>query len=317
MTIERAHTKLVPKPWGVVDIEPWSRNTIERGKTIGEIWFERPGNSGAKPALLLKLLLTDQPLSIQVHPDDAYAHSMGLSRGKTEAWYVLSARVDAKIALGLTKCLEQDQFRRAIKDGSIADLVAWRGVVAGDVISVPAGTIHAIGAGLVIAEIQQRSDTTFRLFDHGRQRDLHIDEALAVADLGPVNPQSPTRRLTNSRMLLATNPYFILERIQLAANCSWLLDSERETWLLVISGNANIGAFDANIGDAVFLQGQCVDIRSGPAGMIGLVAYENGTSAGRQLHSNSDQSVASSREVGTSTQARAFPRATGAKRARR
>ena len=97
-----------------------------------------------------------------------YAQSMGLPNGKTEAWYVLSATPEAKVALGLKRRLTPQQLREAIDDGSISDLVVWQAVSAGDVIFVPAGTIHAIGAGLVIAEIQQRSDATFRLFDHGR-----------------------------------------------------------------------------------------------------------------------------------------------------
>ena len=98
----------------------------------------------------------------------------GWHRGKTEAWYILSAAPGAKIALGLKKRLAPRQLREAVDDGSIAGLVAWRTVLPGDVVSVPAGTIHAIGAGLVIAEIQQRSDATFRMFDFGRKRELHV-----------------------------------------------------------------------------------------------------------------------------------------------
>jgi mannose-6-phosphate isomerase len=114
---------------------------------------------------LLKLLFTSQPLSIQVHPDDAFAHLNGLPNGKSEAWYVLRAVPDAKVALGFSRQLTSQQLREAIDDGSISDLVVWKSVLPDDVIFVPAGTVHAIGAGLVIAELQQRSDATFRLFD--------------------------------------------------------------------------------------------------------------------------------------------------------
>src|SRR5207247_461750 len=107
---------------------------------------------------LLKLLFTAQPLSIQVHPDDTLARSIGLPNGKTEAWYVLSAAPGARIALGLKRALTAVQLRAAIGDGSIAQVVQWRPVAKDDVIFVSAGTIHAIGAGLVVAEIQQRSD---------------------------------------------------------------------------------------------------------------------------------------------------------------
>ena len=153
---------------GVSQICLLGSNAGHDGDVIGEIWYERSDNSDINPSLLLKLLFTSQPLSIQVHPDDAFARSMGLPNGKTEAWYVLSAAPDAKVALGLRRRLSPQQLRAAIDDGLISDLVVWHAVSADDVISVPAGTIHAIGAGLVIAELQQRSDTTFR---HVRSRE--------------------------------------------------------------------------------------------------------------------------------------------------
>src|SRR6186713_3344661 len=184
MTIEHAHAHSVSKPWGVLDPSPWS-NAGDGTKTIGEIWYERSDSTAVPPSLLLKLLFTSQPLSIQVHPDDVHAQAMGLPNGKTEAWYVLSAAPGAKVAVGLDRRLTQQQLRKAVDDGSISDLVVWQTVSPDDVIYVPAGTIHAIGAGLVVAEIQQRSDATFRLFDHGRQRELHIDSAITVANAGP------------------------------------------------------------------------------------------------------------------------------------
>src|SRR6202030_4629996 len=188
---------------------------------IGEIRYGRPGGATPDASLLLKLLFTSQPLSIQVHPDDAYARSIGLPNGKTEAWYVLSAAPDAKVALGLKERVTPQQLRQASKDGSIADLVVWHAVSRGDSIFIPAGTIHAIGAGLVIAEIQQRSDATFRLFDHGRQRELHIESAILVADAGPADFQLRPNQLTAERRLLVSSPHFAFERIELAPNSSW------------------------------------------------------------------------------------------------
>src|ERR1700692_1643395 len=189
MAIELARARALPKPWGVDDLRPWSAAGHD-GIAIGEIWYERPDNEDVAPSLLLKLLFTSQPLSIQVHPDDAFAHSMGLPNGKTEAWYIVNAAPEAKVALGLRRRLTPQQLRTAIDDGSIADLILWRPVSAGDVIFVPAGTIHTIGAGLVIAELQQRSDTTFRLSDSGRGRELHVENAIAVADAGPADLQA-------------------------------------------------------------------------------------------------------------------------------
>src|SRR5213078_909176 len=136
----------------------------------------------------------------------------------TEAWYVLSAAPGAKVALGLDRRLTQQQLRKAVDDGSISDLVAWQPVSPDDVIYVPAGTIHAIGAGLVIAELQQRSDATFRLFDHGRQRELHIESAITVANAGPADVQVQPSRLSNERTLLVSSPHFVLERLDLAPN---------------------------------------------------------------------------------------------------
>jgi mannose-6-phosphate isomerase len=272
MAVEHARTHALPKLWGVADLRPW-HNARHHGGAIGEIWYERPAGAPVDSSLLLKLLFTSEPLSIQVHPDDAFALSMGLTRGKSEAWYVLSAAPEARIALGLKQRITRQQLRDAADDGSIADLVAWRTVSAGDVIAVPAGTIHAIGAGLVIAEIQQRSDATFRLFDHGRQRDLHIESAVAVANPGPADLEARASRLTGELTLLVSTPHFVLEKIELPPDSGWCLEAERETWLLVVQGSARAGSFDVALGDAVFVQSDRVDMHTGNIGMVALVAY--------------------------------------------
>jgi mannose-6-phosphate isomerase len=275
MAIEHARAHAVTKPWGVEDLRPWS-NAGHDGSAIGEILYERTSNGAAIPALLLKLLFTSQPLSIQVHPDDAFAHAMGLANGKTEAWYVLTAAPDAKVALGLSRRLTPRELREAIDDDSIADLIVWHAVSANDVIFVPGRTIHTIGAGLIIAELQQRSDATFRLFDPGRQRELHIEDAIRVADAGPADFEMRPNQLTAERRLLVSNPHFAFERIDLAANSSWYLEAERETWLLVLSGSAVAGSFEVALGDALFAQLDRIEIDTGANGMVGLVAYTGG-----------------------------------------
>ncbi len=272
MTIEHAHAHSLPKPWGIVDPRPWS-SAGDGANTIGEIWYERSDSAAVPPSLLLKLLFTSQPLSIQVHPDDAYAQSTGLPNGKTEAWHILDAAPEAKVGLGLKRRVSPEQLRHAIDDGSISDLLVWNAAHPGDTISVPAGTIHAIGAGLVIAEIQQRSDTTFRLFDHGRGRELHIEGALAVADAGPADFVVTPTRLTDARTLLVSNSYFTFERIDLTPNSTWRLEAEHETWLLVVSGSARAASLDVTTGDAIFAQADQVTIHAGSNGLIGLVAY--------------------------------------------
>ena len=275
MPIERACAHVFPKPWGVADLRPWSKASGKDG-AIGEIWYERPGSAAPDPSLLLKVLFASQPLSIQVHPDDTFAHSIGMPNGKTEAWYVLSAASQAKVALGLDQRLTSRQLRSTIEDGSISNHVVWQSVSAGDVIFVPAGTIHAIGAGLVIAELQQRSDVTFRIFDHGRQRILHVENAIAVANTGPAEFQVHQDRLTPERTILVSCPYFVFEKLNLPPNSSWSLEAERETWLLVLSGRAVAGSFDVGTGDAIFAQSDSVDIQAGTSGMVCLAAYPGG-----------------------------------------
>jgi len=275
MAIEHARARALPKPWGVADLHPWSAAGHD-GVAIGEIWYERPANGDLDPSLLLKLLFTSQPLSIQVHPDDAFAHSLGLPNGKAEAWYVLSAAPEAKVALGLSRRLTPQQLRTAIDDGSIADLIVWRAVSANDVIFVPAGTIHTIGAGLVIAELQQRSDTTFRLSDPGRRRELHVESAIAVADAGPADLQVRPKQFSDERTILVSSPHFVFERIGLPPASTWYLEAERETWLLVLSGSAIAGSFEFTTGEALFARSDGVEIKIGAVGMVGLVGYTGG-----------------------------------------
>jgi mannose-6-phosphate isomerase len=270
MTLEHAVTRNVPKPWGSTDLRPWNAH---HGDAIGEIWFERTAMTPPTSALLLKILFTTKSLSIQVHPDDAYAHSIGLTHGKSEAWYVLSALPNARIALGLKRRVSTSELRASIVAGSIAELVQWRSVKVGDVIFVPAGTIHSIGAGLVIVEIQQRSDATFRLFDYGRGRELNVESAVAVARGEHAERQAPLRKLTKERTLLVASRHFVLERFELPPGSDWELRAATETWLFALDGGAWVGALDACLNEAIFLEADSARIRVRSAGLKGLVAY--------------------------------------------
>lgn len=272
MTIEHAIVRIKPKPWGSLDLRPWSLASTSDGP-IGELWFERPGLAVPNAALLLKMLFTTEPLSIQVHPDDAFARAMGLANGKTEAWYIVSAIPGAKVAVGLNYPRSTAELRAAITDGSVADIVHWQPVHPGDVIFIPAGTIHAIGAGIVLVEIQQHSDTTFRLFDYGRERQLHIDNAVAVATAGPRKIQLPSERLSDARTVLTVNSYFALEQTALAPGSLWMLDAPKETWLLAIEGHAQLGSTRLAPGDAFFLEADHAEIEVGTNGLKALLAY--------------------------------------------
>jgi mannose-6-phosphate isomerase len=156
---------------------------------IGEAWFE----SDRPLPLLIKLLFTTEKLSVQVHPDDAYAARHHNSPGKTEMWHVLRAEPGARIAAGLREPLTRDRVAAAARSGEIENLLNWYDARPGDTFFLPAGTIHAIGPGLVLCEVQQQSDITYRLYDYGRPRELHLDHALEVSHLGPCDTRARPR----------------------------------------------------------------------------------------------------------------------------
>jgi mannose-6-phosphate isomerase len=272
MTLELASERVVRKPWGKTDLRPWSELGHD-GAAIGEVWFQRADREAPEPSLLLKLLFTDEALSIQVHPDDAFAHAVGLPRGKTEAWYILAAEPGAQLSLGLKRPLAPPQLRRAILDRSIVDLVQNEQVSAGQAFLVPAGTIHAIGAGLVVAEIQQRGDATFRMFDYGRDRDLHLDAAVAAATAGPAVAQVEPERLSDARLVLAKSQYFVLELLDLPANSYWEINADREAWMLLLEGSAAFDILQVVAGEAVFVADQRAGLRAGGVSVKALFAY--------------------------------------------
>jgi mannose-6-phosphate isomerase len=230
-------------------------------------------------------------LSIQVHPDDTFARAMGMPNGKSEAWYIIAAEPGAQIGVGLNRRVTPQQLYAAITNGSIVDLVQWRPVAKRDVVFIPAGTIHALGAGIVLAEIQQRSDTTFRLFDYGRDRELHIDNGVAVAHAWPVRPPRDPVSLTPERTVLVASQHFVLERLDLPENSSWALTADSETWVLALDGHAAIGLAALSIGQAVFVGGGRVSIEVGANGLSALVAYPASAPVGSLLHRLSGQAT--------------------------
>jgi mannose-6-phosphate isomerase len=200
----------VGRVWGRLDLPSSFAAGAAAAEPIGEIWFEDP--RGAEAELLVKALFTSERLSIQVHPDDVAARAAGLARGKDEAWYILSAEPGAVIGLGLKAPVSREALRAAALDGSIEKLIDWRPVAAGDVFYSPGGTIHAIGPGLSLIEVQQNLDLTYRLYDYGRPRELHLDQALGVADAGPWTAAAPPSLLSPGREILAEGGAFVLER---------------------------------------------------------------------------------------------------------
>ena len=272
MTIERTRVIAQPKPWGVTELRPWSA-TGNDGSLIGELSYQRSDESGPPPELLLKHLFTNAPLSIQDHPDDADAKTIELPNGRNEAWHVLSVAPDAMICIGLKRLVKSQQLKPAIDDGSIVELVHSRTVKADDVVAVPAGTIHAIGSGIVLADFQLRSSGTFRLLDHFHVRPLNFSDGVAVAHLGPCEPQRRPKRTTGQRRLLISNSNFVFERIELEPGSRWRLDAERETWLLTLGGSGCSGSLKPVRGEAAFLKSEMIAVQADRMGANCLVAY--------------------------------------------
>ena len=206
--------RLVPRafarPWGRAVLPDVFAGFARPEETIGEIWHEESGSGDCR--LLVKHLFTAELLSVQVHPDASHAEARGLPCGKDEAWLILDAEPGAVIGLGLKRPVAADDLREAARDGSIEQLVDWRPVAPGDVLSCPGGTIHAIGGGISLIEVQQNLDLTYRLYDYGRPRELHLDDAVAVAVAGPAPPAPRARRIGAGRELLLAGDSFVLER---------------------------------------------------------------------------------------------------------
>ncbi len=270
MTVERARVHFVPKSWGSEDLRPW--NSYHDTRTpIGEVWFERPDSNAAPPALLMKLIFTGESHSDQT--DSNVAIARGLSQNGCDAWYILSAGAESRIAVGLARGLSREQLRVRILDGSILETFAWKPARAGDSTFVPPDMFQAIGSGLAIVEIQQRMDSTIRVLDPGRRRACKLQPLGRQEILRPSERRSFPRKLTPARELLLRNPAFVLERMTLAPGVVRELDVLEETWLFVLAGGSRVDSVDIELGNAIFLQNDMVRIEVGAHGFQCLVAY--------------------------------------------
>jgi mannose-6-phosphate isomerase len=238
-----------PRPWGTHDLSPIYPN-CQFAEKIGEAWLtgddckvangplagrtlaqlssqyqrqlvgDSARDAGRFP-LLLKFLFPHEKLSVQVHPDDEQALRVGQPWGKTECWYVAHAKPGSQIALGLKAGVTVPQLEHAIHENRAEDLLSWINVYAGDMIYVSGGTVHTLGPGSVIIETQQQSDTTYRLYDYGRPRELHLKEGLAA-----VKPNVPSGKVLrpapqpiaggkNLQAALVAAPYFVVDMFEL------------------------------------------------------------------------------------------------------
>lgn len=234
-----------PRPWGTQDLSPiYPNHRFEQkigeawltgddckvangplaGKTLAQISekYQRElvgeaARDAARFPLLLKFLFPREKLSVQVHPDDEQARRVGEPWGKTECWYVAHARPGAQIALGMKPGVTAAQLEKSIHEKRAEELLNWIEVYAGDMIYVCGGTVHTLGPGSVIVETQQQSDTTYRLYDYGRPRELHLEKGMAAVKekvasgkvARPAAVQIPGSR--NSRSPLIAAPYFVVD----------------------------------------------------------------------------------------------------------
>ena len=234
------------------------------GQTLEEVTAKFPnhilGKDSAKDGfpLLIKFLDAQDWLSVQVHPDDALAQELeGQPRGKTECWYILDAALDASIIYGFSKETNAHDFREAIKNGTAKEKLQFVNVKAGDFVYVPAGTVHAIGPGIVLYELQQTSDTTYRLYDwdrkglDGKPRELHVEKSLKCSHFD-VNPKAISEQLTiqttdgNTVTSLIRGEYFGLDKIEMSSQLLLNTQKKKPYLLSVVSGALEIhGEFES------------------------------------------------------------------------
>jgi mannose-6-phosphate isomerase len=242
MSAIRLSTIRVDKPWGRMKLWPGFENPASGADPVGEIWFDAP--AGQTPELMVKYLFTSERLSIQVHPNDDQARARGYPCGKDEAWVILAAEPDSTIALGTVRPVAQADLRAAALDGSIEALMDWRAAKAGDVIYSPAQTVHAIGAGITLIEVQQNVDCTYRLYDYGRPRELHLEDGIAVSDPVPfVEPQRSAWK-------------FAMERVALHGAQNLALASGTPGWLIPVAGAGTVDGAPFQAGECWQIEGE-------------------------------------------------------------
>lgn len=267
LTPFRVEPRFDTRVWGFRDLHPWY-NRVAEGDPIGEVWLTGddcviatgphagkklgrlfgeaheallgPQEPSSESPLLIKMLFAKEKLSVQVHPDDKMAQKYGQPRGKTECWYALAAEPDAKVAVGLKPGVTLDQVKEEIHAGTLESSLAVLPVERGDMIFVDAGTVHAIWPGAIILETQQNCDITYRMFDYGRPRELHVEKSLEATKLatraGKIRPQQ-----LGDRTVLIDVEYFRVEKIPVRGSCSSEglrgANGRRSlTWLFAASG---------------------------------------------------------------------------------
>jgi len=273
----------IGESWELADL-PDDKSVITNGKLKGQTLISaiekcpveitgEPYFEGPFP-LLIKFLDAQDVLSVQVHPDKHTVERLGEGQPKTECWYIISAEPGAVIYKGLKKDITKSQFAEAIQKGDVADLLAKVPVEAGQCHFLPAGTAHTIGPGLLIAEIQLPSDTTYRVFDWnrvdeaGKPRELHIEQALESIHFNRPEDELPVTTIGR----LVNCEYFIIDKGHQAKNCEALLSPGEMKTLIILSGCGTILGTDGY--NVEFKAGDCLLI---PAAYEGAIRFSDET----------------------------------------
>lgn len=285
-----------PRPWGARDLSPiYTEFPGQAGEPIGESWLtgdqcvvangplagktldqlakqygrELVGDTAPQAdryPLLMKFLFPTDTLSVQVHPDDEGAQKLGQPVGKTECWYVLEAKPGAKIGLGLRSGTTREQLKKAIADKTAENLLNWIDVRKGEMYYVDAGTVHAIAAGSILVETQQNSDTTFRLYDYGRPRELHVEQGI-----GATKETTHAGKVLDAKLpVLVASPYFVVEKFAVGKGQSFdLRAGDVAQALVAVAGGGVIEApgsppVSFTRGEAVVIPASVKDARVRP-----------------------------------------------------
>jgi mannose-6-phosphate isomerase len=255
---KRLKATFLEKVWGSTALEPWFPKPASK---IGEVWF----TAEQQLPVLVKFLFTSDKLSVQVHPDGP--------QGKTEMWHILRAEPGAKIALGFREPVSRERLREAARSGEIERLLHWFPVSAGETYFTPARTVHAIGGGIALCEIQQFSDVTYRLYDYGRPRELHLDQAVAISDLRDHPGVSKAMALPGGRKGLVHCEYFETELLEVMGPMR-TIEIEGSALLIFIEGSGKLAGETFHMGEVWLMPAGTwrLDFQSTPVRALRVVA---------------------------------------------
>ncbi len=245
---QRLTPSLRERVWGRTNLAPWFSGAE---KPIGEAWYL----ADRELPLLVKMIFTSERLSVQVHPDDGEDGP----RGKTEMWHILDAEPAATIALGFREEISRQRLHEATRTGEIEQLLNWVPVRAGETYFTPAHTVHAIGGGIVLFEIQQNSDVTYRLWDYGRPREIHVEKAVPIADLGVHPGAAHAVDLGGGRMELVRSKHFVTELVDAGTFAAEPQECQLVLW---IDGRGVIGGEETKAGEVWLLPDETVVIEA-------------------------------------------------------